>query len=265
MDHFLSILLCERDNMQKFYTFNNLSTQNNCIHLVTKKDLSQKCHFSLALHTGEKEKEILQNRNILNEYFPHKHFIVANQTHSDNIIVINKPQESWLTKREDHAIEDCDALITNQKNIMLTIMTADCVPILLFDAKQKVIAVIHAGWKGTEQEITLKTVEKMRQIFDSNPEDIIAGIAPSIGKCCYEVDWNVAKHFQHIDNAYDNKGKKQMLDLPYINKKQLLQAGIKKENIEMSNVCTACEVKEYFSYRKEKGCSGRFMTIIGLK
>ena len=250
--------------MQNIYTFNKLSTQTNCIHLVTQKDLSQNYGFSLALHTGEAQKDIIQNRNILNEHFPHKHFIVANQTHSDNIVVITKPKNSWLTKRENHAIEDCDALITNQKDIILTIMTADCVPVLLFDTKQHVVAIVHAGWKGTQQEIALKTVEKMKEAFDSNPKDIIAGVAPAIGKCCYEVTWNVSQHFKRINNAYEDKGERQMLDLPYINKEQLLHAGLKKENIEMSNICTACEVENYFSYRKEQGCTGRFMSIIGL-
>jgi YfiH family protein len=251
--------------MKNFYTFKNLSIHSDMLHLVTKKDLSMNYGFSLALHTGEEEKSIIENRNVLNRQFPNKHFIVANQTHSDNIVIINEKKSSWLTKRENHAIEDCDALITNQKDIMLTIMTADCVPILLFDTKQKVVAVIHAGWKGTEQEIALKTVEKMKESFNSKTEDILAGVAPSIGKCCYEVDWNVAKHFKHIENSYEDKGEKQMLDLPYINRKQLLHAGLKKGNIEMSNVCTACEVGNYFSYRKEQGCSGRFMSIIGLK
>ena len=251
--------------MNNFYTFKNLSSHTECTHRVTKKDLSQNYGFSLALHTGEASKNIIENRTLLSEQFPQMHFIVANQTHSANITVIKDKNNSWLTDIEAHAIEDCDALITNQKEIMLTIMTADCVPILLFDTKQKVVASIHAGWKGTEQEIALKTVEKMQEVFSSNPKDIIAGIAPSIGKCCYEVDWNVAKNFKHIEKAYDEKGEKQMLDLPYINQQQLLHAGLKKENIEMSNVCTACEVKDYFSYRKEKGCSGRFMSMIGLK
>jgi len=251
--------------MQNIYTFKNLSKERNALHLVTKKDLSQSYGFSLALHTGEAPKDIIKNRNILNEHFPHKDFIVANQTHSNNIVIVDTPRNSWLTQRENHAIEDCDALITNQKNIMLTIMTADCVPILLFDRKQNIVAVVHAGWKGTQQEIALKTIEKMREIFNSNPKDIMAGVAPSIGRCCYEVDWNVAKNFKEIKNAYDEKGEKKMLDLPYINRQQLLQAGLKEENIEMSNVCTACEVKNYFSYRKEQGCSGRFMSIIGLQ
>jgi len=250
--------------MKNIYTFKNLSKEKNCIHLITKKDSTKAYSFSLALHTQENPSEILKNRDLLNKKFPNMHFIVANQTHSSNIHIVKESKtEGWNSL--DTAIENCDALITNQKNIMLTILTADCVPILLFDKKQNVISAIHAGWKGTEQKILYKTIEKMKEIFNSNPKDILASIAPSIGKCCYEVDWNVAKHFKDTENAYENRGEKQMLDLPYVNKVQLLQAGIDEHNIELSNVCTACEVEEYFSYRKEKGCSGRFMSMIALK
>jgi YfiH family protein len=251
--------------MKTFYTFNNLSQYKNCKHFITKKDINEKYAFSLALHTNEEKKDIITNRSKINALFPRMQFIVANQTHSDNIKIISHNNNSWLTDIKAHAIENCDALITNEKNIMLTILTADCVPVLLFDKNKKVVAVIHAGWKGTEQQITAKTVNKMKELFQSNPEDIIAGIAPSIGKCCYEVEWNVAKHFQNIKNGYEEKANKQMVDLPYINKIQLLESGLKEENIECSNICTSCEVEEYFSYRKEGGCSGRFMSIIGLK
>ena len=250
--------------MKHTLTFKKLSKHRNCTHLITKKDLSQPYNFSLALHTGEQPTNIINNRSQINKAFPSMHFIVANQTHSDNISIIKTKKQTWLSNIEEHAIENCDALITNQKDIMLTILTADCVPVLLFDPIQQVVAAIHAGWKGTQQNISLKTVEAMQKEFNSKPKDIIAGIAPSIGKCCYEVDWNVAKHFEDIQDAYDNKGEKQMLDLPYINKLQLLNAGLVDENIEMSNVCTACEVDDYFSYRKEGGCSGRFMSMIGL-
>jgi YfiH family protein len=253
----------KREQMQKNYTFKNFSTHKNCVHLITQKDLTQPYHFSLALHTNEEPKHIIENRNTLTKQFPTMHFIVANQTHSANIHIVKEPQTQGWKSQED-AIENCDALITHQTNIMLTILTADCVPILLFDPKHNVISTIHAGWKGTQQAIALKTVEKMKETFGCNPEDILAGIAPSIGKCCYEVDWNVAKHFEQIENAYENKGEKQMLDLPHINRLQLLEAGLKSENIEMSNICTACEVDNYFSYRKEGGCSGRFMSMIGI-
>jgi len=249
--------------MENIYTFKNLTQQTMCHHLVTQKEPTAPYSFSLALHTNEEPSQILKNRNLLKEYFPKMNFVVANQTHSSNIHIVTKSQEIGWQKLEE-AIEDCDALITNQPNIMLTILTADCVPILLLDPKQKVVSAIHAGWKGTEQEIVFKTVEKMKEKFNSNPSDIIAGVAPSIGKCCYEVDWNVAQHFENIENAYEKIGEKYMLDLPYINKSQLLKAGLKEENIELSNVCTACEVEHYFSYRKENGCAGRFMSMIGI-
>ena len=250
--------------MKNFYTFQKLSQEQNMIHFVTQKEQTAPYSFSLALHTKEDPSDIIENREYFNKKFPNMNFIVANQTHSDNIYIVTEAKTKGWESLET-AIENCDALITNQKNIMLTILTADCVPIFLFDKKKHVIACIHAGWRGTEQKIVSKTVKKMQEVFDSNPKDIMAGIAPSIGKCCYEVDWSVTKYFKDIKNAYEKKGDKQMLDLAYINKVQLLNSGLDKKNIESSNICTACEVDNYFSYREEKGCSGRFMSMIALR
>lgn len=249
--------------MKNIYTFKKLSKEKHCIHLVTQKEPTEPYLFSLALHTQENPSDIIKNRSFLNQKFPNMKFVVANQTHSSNIKILTE-NESRGWESMESAVEDCDALITQQKRIMLTLLTADCVPILLFDKKKHVIAVVHAGWKGTKEKILFKTIEKMKERFNSNPRNILASIAPSIGKCCYEVDWNVAKHFKGIKDAYKEQGDKQMLDLPYINKRQLLEAGVSEKNIEFSNICTACEVEHYFSYRKERGCSGRFMSMIGL-
>jgi YfiH family protein len=243
--------------------FQNLSRYQKCTHLITQKDELQECGNSMALHTNENPKSILKNREIVGRVLPNRQFIVANQTHSDHIEIIKKPtQQGW--RELSTAVKDCDALITNQKNIMLTILTADCVPILLFDPQKEVVSAIHAGWNGTHKKILYKTVKKMQKAFDCNPKDIIAGIAPSIGRCCYEVGEDVAKHFFDDSSAFDTKGEKYMLDLPHINRQQLLKAGLSSDNIELSNICTACEVDNYFSYRKEQGCSGRFMSMIGL-
>ena len=252
--------------MVDFYRFNKLSDYVQCRHAVSVKKLSEPYAFSVALHTGEDKNKIINNRkNILKllNWDKSLHFIIANQTHSDNIVIVNEKKNQGWESIED-AIENCDALITNKKGIVLSILTADCVPILLFDTKNSVIAAIHAGWKGTKADIASKTVSKMIKNFNTNPVDIVAGIAPSIGSCCYEVDEDVAKHFFDVPNAFEKRGEKYMLDLPSINTQQLLNIGLLESNIEMSGVCTACEVDRFFSYRKEQGCSGRFMSMIGL-
>ena len=249
-----------------FYRFKCFLKCNNLLHAVTKRSMNFPYEFSMALHTGENKKEIIENRNVIASFLKSDkdlHFIVANQTHSDHIKIISRKETKGWDKLED-AIEDCDALITNEKDVVLTILTADCVPVLLYDNEKKVIGAVHAGWKGTKAKIVAKTVKKMNEIYGCEPKHIMAGIAPSIGSCCYEVGKDVAKHFFDTPDGFRSVGEKYMLDLPFINKKQLLDVGLKEGNIEMSDVCTACEVDRYFSYRKEQGCSGRFMSMIGI-
>jgi len=253
--------------MLDFYRFKHLAKYDVLLHAVTTKSTKFPYSFSLALHTGEENEPIVKNRNILAQYLETHtplHFVVAQQTHSANIKIIT---ESHTKGWEEHAsaIENCDALITNVPHVILSILTADCVPVLLFDPVKNVVAAVHAGWKGTQQHITEQTVQKMQEKFACNPKDIHAGIAPSIGKCCYEVSKDVAQHFFNIDNCFTQVGDKYMLDLPCINKIQLEKSGIATVNIEMSNICTSCNVEHFFSYRKEKGCSGRFMSMIGIK
>ena len=253
--------------MIDFYRFKNLSNEPGCMHAVTKKDPNEPYALSLALHTGEALDEIVANRQkIISELdlSEKAYFVVADQTHSDHITVITEAAtKGW--EALENAVADSDALITDLPGVMLVILTADCVPILLYDRKKKVAAAVHAGWKGTRLQIVFKTVEKMVEEFGSDPADILAGIAPSIGKCCYEVGEDVAKHFFESPEALKRKGEKYMLDLPAVNHHQLLEAGLQENNIELSGVCTACEVDSFFSYRKEQGCSGRFMSLIGLK
>jgi YfiH family protein len=252
--------------MVDFYHFKFFEKYNALVHMVTKKSMQFPYTFSLALHTGENKKEIIQNREILSAALSRKgkfSFVVANQTHSDHIEVIEYNEtKGW--KSLESAIANCDALITNLRGVVLTVLTADCVPVLLYDKKQNVVAAVHAGWRGTQAKIVFKTVQKMKKVYGSNPSDIIVGIAPAIGRCCYEVGEDVGKHFLETPEGFTKVNEKYMLDLPLINKKQLLDAGVKEENIEMSHICTACDSQSFFSYRKEQGCTGRFMSMIGL-
>jgi YfiH family protein len=252
--------------MIDFYRFEHFKKYDKLIHAVTLKSNEQNYEFSLALHTGEDKQKIIHNRKKLQKLLQNNknlHFIVANQTHSSNIEIINIEKTRGWNSLND-AIENCDALICNTNGIMLCILTADCVPILLYDSVRGVIGAVHAGWRGTKENIVQKTILKMKEEFGSDCRDIIAGIAPSIGSCCYEVGEEVAQEFFYIPKALNKKKDRYMLDLPYINLHQLLNSGVKKENIKMSGICTACHTDRFFSYRKENGCNGRFMSIIGL-
>jgi len=257
--------------LNNFYKFDNLSKIDKyLIHNITQKDNTRPYRSSMALHTGEDIQSILSNRWDMAERFIGSDevdkfaFVVATQTHSDHIRVVEeKRTQGW--ESQDDAIEDCDALITDLDEVVLTILTADCVPILLYDPVHRVVASIHAGWRGTKAKIVQKTISIMSRRFGSNPSDIVAGIAPSIGVCCYEVGYDVAEHFDKYPDAVVGRGDRYMLDLPLINKKQLIAAGLLERSIEMSDTCTSCSVDRYFSYRKESGCSGRFMSMIAMK
>ena len=252
----------------KFYRFAQLDALDVCIHEITKKDATLPLGFSLALHTGEDPIVVGENRKALQAHFSHKIpycFVTAQQTHSDHVhVVTQKAYQGWENDKD--AIANCDALITDQQGVMLCILTADCVPILLCDPKQKVVAAVHAGWRGTQAKILAKTLYVMQERFGCDFADIVAGIGPAIGVCCYEVGEEVASHFFEIPEAVTKKKNgKYMLDLPLANRLQLMEAGVQEAHIEMSDICTACENGSFFSYRKEQGCSGRFMSLIGMR
>jgi len=253
--------------MIDFYRFSKLSDQAELIHAVTKKREDAPYSFSFALHTGEAPEKIDSNRRQLAEMLQADErsyrFVLAQQTHSDHIAVITEEESRGWVSQED-AVADCDALVTDQKGVILGILTADCVPLLLYDPVVGVVAAVHAGWRGSAAKIAQKSVLRMQQHFGCEPSDIIAGIAPAIGACCYEVGSEVASHFADYAGALTPREDKYMLDLPEINKAQLMEAGVRDDNIELSRLCTACENASFFSYRQEKGCSGRFLSLIGL-
>ncbi len=251
--------------MQGVLRYEKFILSKQCIHGTSIKNSLLPFDFSLALHTGEDSHNIVNNRKKFLEMLgasKDTKIILANQTHSDNIVIIEDRQTAgWLS--HDDAIADCDALITAQKNLLIGVLTADCVPILLLDKNKGVVAAVHAGWKGTHKQIAYKTVTRMKEVFGCC--EISAVIAPSIGACCYEVGSELAEYFSDYPEAIECINGKCLLDLPLINKLQLQNAGVNNANIEMSGICTSCENDNFFSYRKENGCSGRFLSVIGIR
>ena len=209
---------------------------------------------NLAFHVEDNEINVIKNRKnlALKLGYNYEDLVYMNQIHSANIIVVDE--------NSPKLVDNCDSIITRSKNLPLMVMVADCIPILMFDDKQGIIAAIHAGRNSTFLEISKKTAEIFIEKFSSNPEDINVVFGASIQKCCYEVSEDLSKI---VENSFGKKFvENNYIDLQGINKKQLNDLGIK--NIEISNICTKCGDKSYFSYRKDKK-TGRFAGIIILK
>jgi YfiH family protein len=166
------------------------------------------------------------------------------QIHSNVVLVAEHPG----------ACGDGDALVTSRPGLSISVRTADCYPILLADARNQVIAAVHAGWRGTSTHIVEKTLEKMKSQFGTSPGDVLAAIGPGIGVCCYEVGQDVAREFGFEFRTH--------LDLSSENRKHLEAAGVPAHNIEALGVCTFCDAERFFSYRREKERAGRMTSFI---
>lgn len=216
--------------------------------------ISTKSDGNIAYHVKDIKANVDKNRILLAQKynFDLKNLKYMNQIHSD---IVESADNSYLLK-------ECDALMTNQPNRPLMVMVADCIPILMYDEVKKVIAAVHAGRNGTFLQIATKTIQKMINIYKSNPENIYIYLGPSIQKCCYKVSDEMAQIVK--TNFGEEFVNQRAINLQAINKKQLLDIGIKEENIDISSICTKCGKKDYFSYRNNKNC-GRFAGIIMLK
>ncbi len=158
-----------------------------------------------------------------------------------------------------------DALITNNKNIFLQILVADCTPMLLFDPIHEVIAAIHAGWRGTANAIVQKTLDKMNLHFQTNPSDCFAYVGTCISQAFFEVDEDVAVYFDQEFYVFDKEKNKYFIDLKACNTRALSDAGLIKNHIAISPFCTVKNNNLFFSHRYEKGTTGRFGVIIGMR
>ena len=188
-----------------------------------------------------------------------------------------------------------DAMTTRQPGLLVSVQTADCVPILLADTARRVVAAVHAGWRGTLARVATKTLGRMRLEFGTRPEDVAAALGPSIGRCCYEVGPEVAQAFAAqfagaadwfdgpfarlaegeepnplpwltmMPPGHQPEPERVKLDLRAANRSQLVDAGVSPRRIAVSALCTACRTDLLFSYRREGAGTGRLMAVIGIR
>ncbi len=195
-----------------------------------------------------------ENREFLLNKLNTDNLITAKQVHSTDIEIV---------KNGINFYDNTDALISNIQNTVLLMNFADCIPIILYSKKDKTGAIVHAGWRGTAGEIARKTVIKMNEELNINPENIIAVIGPGIGKCCFETDYDVFEKLvknKSDKKIYEQKENKFFTDLKLLNAKQLSECGIK--NIDICSYCTCCMSDIFFSYRKENGYTARHSAVL---
>lgn len=212
--------------------------------------------MNLSFNVGDDRNNVERNRKL---FFDSQHvgldrLTFTQQVHGDIVITAHTPG----------AYEHCDALMTNERDLYLTISVADCVPVFLYDPMTNSVAAVHSGWRGTKSMIVSKAVKLLREKFNANAKDLLAFIGPSAGVCCYEVGKEVANEFgqQYVHNI---SGGKIALDLKSANSDLLLVGGVKQENIEVSPYCTICTSELFHSFRRDGARSGRMLGVIGLR
>jgi YfiH family protein len=231
---------------------------------------------------GVSKKSLRSNSHSASVVWP---LITLRQIHSDLIHCVDAIPNQPLTG---------DGIITATPGLLLSIQTADCLPVILVDPKRYVVGMFHAGWRGTVKRIVEKGVGEMQRCFGSRPRDLKAAIGPGIGACCYEVGEEVrikfesqfaygASLFHEVKDSdpvrekypllfltarapgHSDLPKKIFLDLVEANRRQLMDTGVLKKNIQASPLCTSCHPELLFSYRAELGKTGRLMAVAGIR
>ena len=250
----------------RYYSFSLLEREGIFHAVVTRnKGVSPAPWNSLNLggSGGDDRGSIIENRRLVFQAFDISSDTIFDvwQVHGNNVVCAEAPRNAG----DPH--QKADGIITNQRYIRLLMLFADCVPIFLFDPVQRVVGISHAGWKGTFLKIAAKAVDTMVSRYGSRPVDILAAIGPSIGPDHYVIGNDVVDSMvdvfgldaQRFIHSRDGEVK---FNLWESNRYILEQAGVRQ--IEVSEICTACHLEDWYSHRLENGVTGRFGVLIGL-
>jgi YfiH family protein len=197
--------------------------------------------------------------------------VTVRQVHGDILRRVSQADRPLATGA-GRALLEGDGLMTQDPGLLLGAQAADCVPVLLADTRLRVVAAVHAGWRGTHAAIAGKAVAALAREFGTRAQDVVAAVGPSIGPCCYAVGGEVhtafGSAFSYAESLFAKRGGELFLDLWEANRRQLADAGLPSANITVLHECTACTrtggERKYFSHRAEKGVTGRAMGLVGI-
>ena len=229
--------------------------------------------MNLSFARGDKEENVRENfQRIAHAVgFSEEKMVFTHQTHTTNVRKVT--EEDWgkgFSKERDYS--DVDGLITNVPQTVLTTFYADCVPIYLVDPVKKAIGLCHSGWRGTVGKISQMTIARMQEEYGSDPKDILAAVGPSICQNCYEVSGDVIEQFQDSFHEkywkelfYQKENGKYQLNLWKANEIILEEAGITKEHISVTDICTCCNPQLLYSHRASKGQRGNLAAFLMIR
>ena len=215
--------------------------------------------FNINRYCGDTDEAIQKNRALLCQLLDIRdnQLIMPHQVHKTEIAVVDG--------NHDINLEGIDALMTNVPELCIGVSTADCIPVLLYDPAHHAACAIHAGWRGTVQRIVEKAVHKMTEVYGTHPTDTIAQIGPGISLDSFEVGNEVYDAFAQAGfdmSSISERRNKWHIDLPTCNRQQLIAAGVKEDNIAVSDICTVKHSDTFFSARRLGIQSGRIFTGI---
>lgn len=228
--------------------------------------------MNLSFTRGDEKEDVMENYKRLAEALgvSLENFVFTDQTHTTNVLkVTEKDAGKGILRERDY--QDVDGLITNVRGLVLSTFFADCVPLYFVDPVHEAIGMSHSGWRGTVRRMGKATIEAMEQAFGTKTSDLICAIGPSICQDCYEVSEDVAEEFKSAFPGYEReilleKGNgKYQLDLWKANEIVLEDAGVEKEHIAVTNLCTCCNPKLLFSHRASHGKRGNLGGFLCLK
>jgi len=274
-------------NGVSFFQFPKLLVFSNIQHgIFTRKNGASRGSYSslnVSFGVGDDRHHVLQNRKTISQCLGVDDLVFIDQVHGNRVLIFTKDNESGnpnsfdsLSEPEFTGIDNLpsgvfesesghpligDAIVTNMPNKNLVVQVADCQSVLMYEPVRQVVANVHAGWRGSINNIIGRTIKVMEQNFGCYPRDIVAGISPSLGPCCAEF----INYRKEIPAAFwPYKDDRDHFDFWSVSRDQLCDAGVIDQNIDLGRICTKCDIDNFFSFRGE-GTTGRFASIVGMK
>lgn len=218
---------------------------------------------NMSLNYADTRKSLDNRKLFLNNLgVDYKNLVCAKQVHADNIRLVTEKEKGRGAFNYDGSFPATDGFITNIKKLPLAVFTADCLSVFLYDCTIPAVGLVHAGWRGSKGRILSQAIRLMQDKFNTKIKNLLVSFGPAIRSCCYEVGKELEIYFP---GKLINRKERYYLDLAEINKEELQELGVEKKNIFDPGICTFCDNRNFFSYRKEgKGC-GRIISVIMLQ